>query len=103
MRFALAHPAPVWGMRAQRTPVAYAMARAEVLEALYHAVTARHGRKGNGILDLHIPAVFKSLAFKFWRSSGIGLTDKLGAQGLFDFNQVIAMDVSSRSLHTPAC
>ena len=92
VRYSQTQAVPTISFRPQQIAIAEALSQAAVLEALYAVVTDNFSNDD----DDHAPAIFKALAFKFWRKSGVALTDTLGAQGLFDFNQVIVLDVSLR-------
>ena len=81
---------PILSFRTQQLPIAYALARASVLEALYTVVTPNYTHDDSD----HLPAILKALAVKLWRTTATAITDRLGAQGLFEFNQIMRIDVS---------
>lgn len=89
VKYSQKRPMPILSFRTQQAPIAHALSQASVLEALYTVITRDYTHSD----DDYSPAILKALSSKLWRPTGIALTDRLGAQGLFDFNQIMRMDV----------
>jgi acyl-CoA oxidase len=86
---------PLISFRTQQAPILHALAEAKVLEALYQELripftdrTATALEQRNGF-----STIFKAVAVDRWRRSSITLADRCGAQGLFEHNQIIPMQV----------
>ena len=82
---------PIINFRTQHAPIARAVAYAAVLEAFYASMCKNH----TSSVHEQSPALIKAVASKLWSSVIPEITSRLGAQGLFDFNQIIRMDVRS--------
>lgn len=88
---------PIISFRTQQIPILYALAQGYVMDAFFkHAtsvfVSAKDPRVRNAITT-----IVKAVMFHHWRRTGATIADRCGAQSMFEFNQLVPMDVSQES------
>lgn len=90
---------PILSFRTTQVPILRALCQATVLEAFYKELrpyfSASEHLDLSSVVDIRngLAAVFKTLSIHHYRESSVTLTDRLGAQGLFTENQLVAMEV----------
>ncbi|KZT19609.1 acyl-CoA oxidase [Neolentinus lepideus HHB14362 ss-1] len=94
------HTVPIIMFRTQQIPILHALAQAFVLQALYEELTRRISLLHADDCDLRnaLATVFKVVAIQNWRRTIPLLADRCGAQGLFEHNQIIPMEMELRGV-----
>lgn len=89
-------PKSILSFRTQRTPVCIALAQAAVLKSFYEkAVEMFKDPKIDYRVRHAVAAIFKVTTVLHGHSITWSLGDRCGAQGLFEANQITAMNVST--------
>jgi acyl-CoA oxidase len=86
---------PIISIRTQQAVVFAAIAQAYVLKAFYkHAVALFLSASTSAKVKHGIATVFKAVALRQAIDSQSALSERCGAQGLFDYNQIISQTVN---------
>lgn len=106
---------PIWSFRTQQLPILHALAQLAVMrahageavrmvsEGLRDEVAGKKGKEGNGgcsdpRVRHAVGACLKAAFMQHGQGSLLGLMERVGAQGLFEENQIIAIQVGLRCL-----
>ncbi|KAF8199854.1 acyl-CoA dehydrogenase/oxidase [Mycena galopus ATCC 62051] len=95
---------PIISFRTTQVPILRALSEAAVLEAFYKEIQPYFSASDNSnltsVLEIRnaFAGVLKTITVYHWRESSISLTDRLGAQGLFGENQLIALEMELRGM-----
>ena len=90
---------PIMSFQTQQLPILHALAQGFVLDAFYRRTTAwlTEIPLDNMSLRNAISAIVKATMTGHWRRTGITIVDRCGAQGMFDFNLLLPMEVRIRA------
>lgn len=94
---------PILTFRTTQVPILRALSEAAVTEALYKEIRPYFSAEDTSdlpnVLAIRnaLAGVMKTITVYHFRESSISLTDRLGAQGLFSENQLVALEVSFRA------
>ena len=88
-------PTPIISFRTQQIPILHALAQGYVLDALYQRATEWFMKTPQEDINRRnaIATIVKATMIGHWRRTGCMLSDRCGAQGLFDHNHLICMEV----------
>ncbi|KAJ7121250.1 acyl-CoA oxidase [Mycena crocata] len=95
---------PILSFRTTQVPILRALSQAAVLEAFFKEIrpyfSATDNRNLAGVLEIRngLATVFKTISCHHFRESSVSLTDRLGAQGLFTENQLVALEMEIRGM-----
>ncbi|TFK37276.1 hypothetical protein BDQ12DRAFT_685596 [Crucibulum laeve] len=91
---------PIISFRTQQSPILHALAQTIVLESLYQELRIYFTDRNPKDQDLRngLATIFKVITLAHWRKSTITLADRCGAQGLFEHNQIISMEMEARGI-----
>ncbi|KAI0735596.1 acyl-CoA oxidase [Earliella scabrosa] len=89
---------PIMSFQTQQLPILHALAQGFVLDAFYRRTTAwlTEISLDNMSLRNAISAIVKATMTGHWRRTGITIVDRCGAQGMFDFNLLLPMEMELR-------
>ncbi|TCD66582.1 hypothetical protein EIP91_001139 [Steccherinum ochraceum] len=94
-------PMPIISFRTQQLPIFHALAQAKVLDA-YAKDSAQRFSSPDADLDPRvrygIAAAFKAVMMQHCQSSLFTLAERCGAQGLFEYNQIIQLQLEMRGV-----
>jgi len=86
---------PIISFRTQQAPIIHALSQAIVLEAFFKDI--RHSFTNRSLENITqrnaLSTIFKAVAIAHWRQTSMNLADRCGAQGLFQHNEIIALQV----------
>ncbi|KAG2049697.1 acyl-CoA dehydrogenase NM domain-like protein [Suillus hirtellus] len=83
------HPSPIISYRTQQLPLLHAIAQASVLKALYKWGVERFMDKSLDVRVRHgIAACCKAVMIQHAQVANYALSERLGAQGLFEYNRL---------------
>ncbi|KAK0479622.1 acyl-CoA oxidase [Armillaria novae-zelandiae] len=92
-------PVPIISFRTQQIPIFTAVAQAYVLEALLKTCTANFMDDSAGFQTRHaVATIFKAMVVEPALRTHYDLSVRCGAQGLFDYNQVISFFSNMRGI-----
>lgn len=88
---------PILSFRTQQTPILHALAQGFVLDAFYQQATEWFSKLSPKDVNQRnsIAAIVKATMIGHWRRTGCNLADRCGAQGMFDCNQILPLEVGS--------
>ncbi|KAJ6594365.1 acyl-CoA oxidase [Mycena capillaripes] len=98
------HVVPILTFRTTQVPILRALAEAAVLEAFYREIRPYFSASDNSnlasVLEIRnaLAGVLKTISVYHFRESSVTLTDRLGAQGLFSENQLVALEMEIRGM-----
>ncbi|KAK0478605.1 acyl-CoA dehydrogenase/oxidase C-terminal [Armillaria luteobubalina] len=92
-------PVPIISFRTQQIPIFTAVAQAHVLEALLKTCTHNFMDDSTGFQTRHaVATIFKAMVVEPALRTHYDLSVRCGAQGLFDYNQVISFFSNMRGI-----
>ncbi|KAJ7347090.1 acyl-CoA dehydrogenase NM domain-like protein [Mycena albidolilacea] len=95
---------PIITFRTTQVPILRALSEAAVTEALYKEIRPYFSAEDTSdlpnVLAIRnaLAGVMKTITVYHFRESSISLTDRLGAQGLFSENQLVALEMEIRGM-----
>ncbi|KAJ7045944.1 acyl-CoA dehydrogenase NM domain-like protein [Mycena alexandri] len=97
---------PILTFRTTQVPILRALSEAAVLEAFYREIRPYFSSTDNSNKNLvkvletrnALAGVLKTITVHHFRESSVALTDRLGAQGLFSENQLVALEMEIRGM-----
>ncbi|EKM52307.1 uncharacterized protein PHACADRAFT_164229 [Phanerochaete carnosa HHB-10118-sp] len=94
-------PISLISFRTQQLPILHSLAQGFALEALYRRATAWVSAM-TPVEDINlrnaICAIVKATMIGHWRRTGVTVADRCGAQGTFDYNQLMPMEMELRGV-----
>lgn len=86
--------------RTQQLPILHSLAQGFVLEAFYNSATTWFSDTPHEDWKTRsaVSTILKAVMIGHWRRTGVNVIDRCGAQGMFDHNQMLPMEVSLYSL-----
>lgn len=98
-------PMPLMSFRTQQLPILHALAQGFALEAFYRRATVWFTAAPVEDVNFRnaISAIVKATMVGHWRRTGITVADRCGAQGTFDYNQLMPMEVRMYCLDLARC
>ncbi|KAK0438116.1 acyl-CoA oxidase [Armillaria borealis] len=88
------NPVPIISFRTQQIPIFTAVAQTYVIEALTkHAIKYFTDPVANHPARHAITTIYKAIVMEHAQASHFNLSERLGAQGLFDYNQIVTQFV----------
>ncbi|KAK7060955.1 hypothetical protein VNI00_000690 [Paramarasmius palmivorus] len=84
----------VLSFRTQQFPILHALAQGFVLDAFYRCASSWVSGQTETGFRIAIATIVKVTMISHWRRTGCTIADRCGAQGTFDFNQILPMEVS---------
>ncbi|KAF4618229.1 hypothetical protein D9613_011551 [Agrocybe pediades] len=91
---------PIISFRTQQAPILYALVQAIVLEAFFKDIRQYFtDRSLDNITQRNaFSTIFKAIAIAHWRKTSMNLADRCGAQGLFQHNEIVALQMDVRGV-----
>lgn len=88
-------PMPIMSFRTQQLPILHCLAQGYVLEKFYRrCIEWLRNVPKEDLQSLNaLQAIAKVTIIGHWRRTGCTIADRCGAQGTFDFNQIMPMEV----------
>ena len=93
---------PILSFRTQQAPILAAAANAYVLQALQRWAISQFCASRDLRVRAGIAAVFKGVMVQHSQQGALGVSERCGAQGLFEHNQMTCLHVSRLHVSAPA-